>query len=237
MSVSSTPSQSVNDAHFRQETRQGFDADIAEASSEEDKLGLLTSIQSFAFHFINDASRRPPAESAAVQLNLDVLWYMFLETAKILAPNDPIQDSLVLLLLCTKELNVLHTSLHPTGTVMPTSELYHFAESVQASWEQLLRNGTASQQSNLAAFSAKILAVGICQDLLSRTALWFLREVLEEEDEAKAIAQMHVHSQIRSFTYLHIHSSNFRNITTSFLSHFYLLSTVHKPQIGRIIIR
>ena len=46
--------------------REKCKRDVAEVSSEEDKLGLLTSIQSFTFHFINDASRRPPAESVTV---------------------------------------------------------------------------------------------------------------------------------------------------------------------------
>ncbi|KAF2807349.1 uncharacterized protein BDZ99DRAFT_465256 [Mytilinidion resinicola] len=188
MASSETPSQSDHDARFRHEVREAFDVDVIEASSEEDKLGLLISIQSFSFHFIKDASRRPPADSEAVQQGLDVLWHMFREAAKALEKDDAIQDKLISLLLWTKEFDSLHRSLHSTKTVTTSWEKYGFADSLQALWNQLLTAGTASKQCNLAEFSAKVLTVGIYRDEIAVTALWYLREALETDDEAKAFA-------------------------------------------------
>ncbi|OCK74559.1 hypothetical protein K432DRAFT_386737 [Lepidopterella palustris CBS 459.81] len=188
MSASNTRSQLDHDARFRQGAEEAFNAQVREASSEEDKLGLLISIQSFSFLFIKDALRRPPAESEAVQQGLYFLWRMFFETAKVLERDDAIQEKLVLLLLWTKEFDSLHKSLHLTEAATTAWESYHFADSLQALWEKLLTTGTVSQQCNLAAFSAKTLAAGICRDSLGLTALWYLREALETDDEAKAIA-------------------------------------------------
>jgi hypothetical protein len=188
MSASNTPSQFGHDARFRQEVQETFGAQVREVSSEDDKLGLLVSIQSFSFHFTNDISHRPPAEFEAVQQGLNVLWYMFLETAKVLQKDDAIQEKLVSLLLWTKEFDSLRRSLHPAETATTAWERYRFADSLQALWDQLLTTGTASQQCNLAAFSAKALAVGICRDSICLTALWYLREALETDDESKAIA-------------------------------------------------
>ena len=188
MSASHTPSQVDHDAHFRQEARAAFDAGISNISSDEDKLDQLTSIQSFSFHFIKDASRKPPAESESVQQGLQVLWHMFLETAQVFDKDSAFQEKLVVLLLWTKEFDSLYKSLHPTETATVSWESYRFADSLQASWEQLLTTGNTSQQCNLAAFSAKALAVGICPDSIGLTALWYLREALETDNEAKAIS-------------------------------------------------
>ena len=188
MSVSKTPSQVDHDARFRQEAQDAFDVDITNISSEDDMLDELTSIQSFSFHFIKDASRKLPAESESAQQGLHLLWYMFLETAKVYENDSPFQEKLVSLLLWTKEFDSLFRSLHPTETAAASWESYRFADSLQASWEQLLTTGTASHQCNLAAFSAKALAVGICRDSIGLTALWYLREALETDDEPKVIS-------------------------------------------------
>jgi hypothetical protein len=49
-----------------------------------------------------------------------------------------------------KEFDSLHRSLHRTDTPATAWESYRFADSLQASWEQLLTTGTVSQQCNLA---------------------------------------------------------------------------------------
>jgi hypothetical protein len=113
---------------------------------------------------------------------------MFLETAKVFEKDDAFQEKLVWLLLWTKEFDLLRRSLYPIGTAVTAWESYGFADSLQASWERLLTTGTASQQCNLAAFSAKALAVDICRETLGLTALWYLREALETSDDERAIA-------------------------------------------------
>ena len=188
MSASTTPSRVGHDARFRQEVQDAFDVDLSNISSEEDMLDQLTSIRSFSFHFIKDALRKLPAESESVQQGLQVLWHTFLETAKVYENDSAFQEKLVLLLLWTKEFDSLYRSLHPIETVAASWESYRFADSLQASWEQLLTTGTASHQCNLAGFSAKALAAGICRVSIGLTALWYLREALETDDEAKVIS-------------------------------------------------
>ncbi|MCJ1437802.1 hypothetical protein MMC27_007189 [Xylographa pallens] len=189
MSASETSSQVDHNARFRQEAQDAFAADISTLSSERDMLDELTSIRSFSFHFIKDALRSPPAVAGVVQQGLYQLWHMFLETAKVFDHESAYQEKLVALLLWTKEFDSLYRSLHPTRTKTAAAswEAYRFADSLQASWEPLLTTGTALQQCNLAAFSAKALAVGICRDSIGRTALWYLREALETDDEPKVI--------------------------------------------------
>ena len=188
MSASNTPTQVDHDAHFRQEARDAFDVDISNISSDEDMLDQLTSIQGFSSYFIKDASRKPPAESETVLQGLQVLWHMFIETAKVYDKDGTFQEKLISLLLWTKEFDSLYKSLHPTGTAAASWESYRFADSLQASWEQVLTIGPASHQCNLAAFSAKALALGICRDSIGLTALWYLREALETDDEPRTIS-------------------------------------------------
>ena len=188
MSASKTPSQLAQDSRVRREAQDAFDADVSNIASEADMLEQLISIRSFAFAYIKDTSRKLPTESEAVQPDLDLLWHMFLETAKVYPHDSALQEKLVALLLWTKEFDSLHKSLHPTETAAAASwESYGFPASLQASWEQLLTSGTAAQQCNLAAFSAKALAVGVCREQIGLTALWYLREALETSDEAQAL--------------------------------------------------
>lgn len=187
MSVSKTPSHVDYDARFRQQAQDRFEVDISNISSEDDMQDQLISIRSFSFYFIKDALRKPPAESEIAQQGLDLLWHMFVETAKVFENDSAFQEKLISLLLWTKEFDSLYRSLHPTEITAASWESYRFADSLQASWEQLLTTGTAAHQCNLAAFSAKALAVGICRDSIGLTALWYLREALETDDEAKVI--------------------------------------------------
>ena len=188
MSASTTPPEIDHDARFRQEAKDAFDVGISDISSEEDMLEQLTCIRGFSYHFIKDTFRKLPAESEIVLQGLHLLWHMFLETAKVFENESAFQEKLVSLLLWTKEFDSLYRSLHPTETAAVSWESYRFADSLQASWEKLLMTGTASHQCNLAAFSAKALAVGICRDSNGLTALWYLREALETDDETKVIS-------------------------------------------------
>lgn len=162
--------------------------DLGETASAKDKLEMLESIQSFSFVFIREAIQRPVNESEAVQHGLNALWYLFIETAKVLGQDDPFQDKLISLLQWTREFDLLFRSLNPKEAAAPAWESYGFTESLQASWKQLVAAGPASQQSNLAAFTAKLLAIGLWQDAIGSISAWYLREALETEDEAKTVS-------------------------------------------------
>ncbi|KAF4968667.1 hypothetical protein FSARC_3953 [Fusarium sarcochroum] len=174
-----------HDVCFRHEVLEGFEKDIEDIATDKDKKDLLMSIQSFAFHFIKEPWKRPPADAEAVQQGLDVLWQLFLKAGTAIDSNSPFQDRLVLLLLWTKQFDVFHKDMHNARESADDWESYGFAKSLQASWEQLVVTGTTAQLCNLATFSAKTLSAGICPDQMCSTALWYLREVLEINDEAR----------------------------------------------------
>ena len=64
---------------------------------------------------------------------------------------------------------------------------YGFFEGLEVLWKHALLASTISQQRNLAAFSSKVLAIDIGSDSPAQVTLWYLREALETEDEAKTI--------------------------------------------------
>ncbi|KAH7013020.1 hypothetical protein EDB80DRAFT_709230 [Ilyonectria destructans] len=174
-------------ARFIQHLRKSFDANL-DVSTDQQKKDGLASIQSFIFTFITRPSTCPPVELESMQRNLDFLWHTFIEMAKALDKDDAFQEKLISLFLWMKEFDSLHKTLHQTETTALAWESYGFADNLQASWEKLLGTGTVSQQCNLAAFSAKALHLGIYREALGLTALWFLREALETDDEAKTAA-------------------------------------------------
>jgi len=188
MSTTTTMPQSDHQADFRRRLIETFDPHV---SSKQDKLDQLVSIRSFALRFIKDASHKAPLESEAVKQGLSVLWHMFLETAKFADRDDAFQDQLVSMLLWTREIDLLHKRVHPTKTSTVAWESYGFDNSLQSKWEELMETVDATQQQqqqNLATFSAKALAVGVHQDSIGLTALWYLRETFETEDSTRAIA-------------------------------------------------
>jgi hypothetical protein len=69
--------------------------DLTEDSTAEDKLDMLVSIQSFSFRFIKDSFQRASADVDAINSGLNVLWFMFVETAKVVKQDDPIQEKLL----------------------------------------------------------------------------------------------------------------------------------------------
>ncbi|RSL41233.1 hypothetical protein CEP54_015885 [Fusarium duplospermum] len=184
MSMSTTKSQVGHDASFRHEVMEGFLTDLHDVSTAKDKQGLLTSIQSFAFQFLKNASVKSPAQLEEVDQGVQVLWRMFIETAKVLEKDDPFHDKLVLLLLWTNEFDRLHKSLRSPNNLNTSWESYGFADSLQESWEYAVSSGTSSQLCNLATFSSKALSAGVCQDSLAMTALWYLRQALKTSDKA-----------------------------------------------------
>ncbi|KAH8665517.1 hypothetical protein BGZ61DRAFT_592945 [Ilyonectria robusta] len=169
--ASAVESPQEQDARFIQHLRESFDADL-DVTTDQQKKDELTSIQSSIFTFITLPSTRPSVEPESMQRNLDFIWHTIIEVAKALDKDAAFQEKLISLFLWMKEFD----------------SSYGFSDALQASWEKLLGTGTASQQCNLAAFSAKALHLGIYREALGLTALWFLREALETDDEAKTAA-------------------------------------------------
>ncbi|PQE07603.1 hypothetical protein CJF30_00007351 [Rutstroemia sp. NJR-2017a BBW] len=155
MSAPTSPFDLAQQENYLKEVKEAFEADGIDTFSTTDKQDTLISIQSFSFNCIKDALQKPPVKSANA---LDILWSMFLDTAQVLEKDDPFQHKLISLLLWTKDYDSLRRSLHPTESTSPPWESYRFAANVQESWEML--------------------------DELGLTALWFLREALETDNES-----------------------------------------------------
>ncbi|RTE84967.1 hypothetical protein BHE90_000428 [Fusarium euwallaceae] len=214
MSKSTSKPQMDHGAAFRHEVMEGFLTDLHDVSSTKDKQELLTSIQSFAFQFLKDASGKEATRSEEANQGLQVLWRMLIETAKVLEKDDPFHDKLILLLLWTKEFDKLHKDLHSYDSAKTTWESYGFADSLQDSWEHTVSTGPPSQLCNLATFSSKALSVGICQDYLAVTTLWYMREALETSDEA-------VTARLLPVAVIWVDQCRHRLLTLSILDHSY----------------
>ncbi|EXF74748.1 hypothetical protein CFIO01_05418 [Colletotrichum fioriniae PJ7] len=170
-----------NTASFVTEASAAYTADLASPpSTAKERQDLLTSIQSFApggeREGSNDDAVQPDADPEAetddfARQGLNVLWGMFTSTAQVFDEDDAFQDRLVGLLAWTREFDVVYRRLH--GIVGSGGggggggwESYGFGPSLQLAWEKLVadlpRNASAVQKiRKLAAFSAKVLAMGL----------------------------------------------------------------------------
>ncbi|KXH49612.1 hypothetical protein CNYM01_07605 [Colletotrichum nymphaeae SA-01] len=150
-------------------------------------------------HHAVEANAHPDTETDDLaQQGLAVLWGMFTSTAQVIDADDAFQDRLVGLLAWTREFDGLYRRLHgvvvggaDAGGVGGGWESHGFAQSLQLAWEQLFtdlpRNTSIAQRSrNLAAFSARVLAMGLCGECVAGTAFWVFERALggnEERDE------------------------------------------------------
>ncbi|KAF5558692.1 hypothetical protein FPHYL_7283 [Fusarium phyllophilum] len=162
MATSQTDSNVDHDERFRHEVLKGFADDLQDIASDKEKQDLLISIKSFAFHFIKEPLKRPMADFPTVQKNLDVLWYMFFKASTAIDSDSLFQDRL---------------------NIAGNWESYGFAQSLHTFWEELVKEGSGAELRRLANFSSKVLAAGICEEHISSTALWYMREALGTSDE------------------------------------------------------
>ncbi|KAK4444788.1 hypothetical protein QBC34DRAFT_414636 [Podospora aff. communis PSN243] len=168
-------------------------------ATAEQKFDFIQGIKRLTILLVKDATRRPASMASEVQLGLNTLWDVILSTAEILDSEDVnLHDQLVLQLLFTKEFDTLCRDLYPSRNRFPTWESYQFAERLQQRWNYLLSPPTTetppdapnatSQRRNLATFSSKLFAAGICKDVLASVAFTCLREALESNDDTRTIA-------------------------------------------------
>ncbi|KAF4777896.1 hypothetical protein HER10_EVM0009491 [Colletotrichum scovillei] len=139
-------------------------------------------------HHVVKANTDPEAKTDDLaQQGLVILWGMFTSTAQVIDADDAFQDRLVGLLVWTREFDGAYRRLH--GLVVGGAdaggggwESYGFGQSLQLAWEQLvvdLPSAVATQKSrNLAAFSAKVLAMGLCKEFIAGTAFWVFERAL-----------------------------------------------------------
>ncbi|KAK0639202.1 hypothetical protein B0T16DRAFT_462902 [Cercophora newfieldiana] len=160
---------------FRRLSLEIHEENLRDASTSQDKLDVIRAVERHGLLITKDASRRPASMASEVQLCLNTVWDEVISTAEVLDfdQDAALHDQLVSLLLSLKEFDTLCRALYPSANPFPSWESYQFGERLQSA-------GTSS----------KALAVGICGDSLSRTALSCLRNALEVDDEAKAVARL-----------------------------------------------
>ncbi|KAF4415256.1 hypothetical protein FACUT_13541 [Fusarium acutatum] len=183
MTSSQTDSNVGHDERFRHEVLKGFAEDLQDIASDKEKQDLLISIKSFASHFIKEPLKRSLADFPTVQRNLDVLWYMFFKASTAIDSDSLFQDRLVLLLLWTRQFDLVYKELYSGQNIAGNWEPYGFAQSLQTFWEALVKEGTEAELRSLATFSAKVLASGICEEHISSTGQWYMREALETNND------------------------------------------------------
>ncbi|KXH53703.1 hypothetical protein CSIM01_07741 [Colletotrichum simmondsii] len=150
-------------------------------------------------HHVVEANMGPDTEiDDLAQQGLAVLWGMFTSTAQVIDADDAFHDRLVGLLVWTREFDGLYRRLH--GIVVDDTdasvvgggwESYGFGQSLQLAWEQLftdLPSAAATQKCrNLAAFSARVLAMGLCEEYIAGTAFWVFEKALGGERDRDEI--------------------------------------------------
>jgi hypothetical protein len=76
----------------------------------------------------------------------------------------------------------------------------------------MTRTGTATQLRNVAAFSSKLLGLGVCRDALGPVALSYLQDALENDEEVTDTARLlpaavvwieHSRTQLLAFSIKH----------------------------------
>lgn len=121
---------------------------------------------------------------------------MLIQTAKITPAISSEHDRLVTLVLLAREFEIFHRkkkdgtsnkekqeeeeAILPNGQRFWT-DLPYLVEEIQDAWTNESKGFTATERHNFAVFTAKLCAVGVCDNELSSCALWSIREALETE--------------------------------------------------------
>ncbi|KAK1517929.1 uncharacterized protein CCOS01_12186 [Colletotrichum costaricense] len=143
-----------------------------------------------------EANMDPETETDDLaQQGLNVLWGMFTSTAQVIDAADAFHDRLVGLLAWTREFDGAYRRLHGiVGGIAGGGGWgsYGFGQSLQLAWEQLvaadLPSAAATRKSrDLAAFSARVLARGLCGESVAGTAFWVFERALGGDGDRREI--------------------------------------------------
>jgi hypothetical protein len=132
--------------------------------------------------FIDGAFR-----TACFEIEVHDLWHIYITAAKKLVPTNDQQDAFVRLILSTRErgdvLRIVGEEppkvLRVSNGARIWSDLPFLVEDLVDEWVRHYVDMSSAQRTNLMAFVARLIAIGICNDKLAVLALSFLRDVLE----------------------------------------------------------
>jgi hypothetical protein len=166
--------------HPTQSIREGFDCELAEEESRSSNQSTLwSSIREFILNIYHRyvQSKQPVT---TFQHDLHDLWYMFIRTAQVTDADSPNQDRHVTQLIYAKELGTgRQTGQTADDTFRLWTDLPYLVEDTREAWEKQSMKLSLTHRRNFAAFTARLLALGVCDGRISWCALWLLREALE----------------------------------------------------------
>lgn len=125
-------------------------------------------------------------DGAGLEERLHELWGEVFYSAKHISTTSYEHDRLVTLILEARQLGPLARRGDQEGAVLPNgqrlwTDLPYLVQELERVWLLESFKFAATERANLAAFTAKLCAVGVCPDELSRCALWLFKETLEVE--------------------------------------------------------
>lgn len=153
----------------------------AAADPENDWESLKNLILSMSNYYIT----HPDQASTLFETEIHDLWEQLIQLAKLTPADDPAHDRLVSLTLWARELGALRIKqngkdgklITPEGLEVWT-DLPYLEEDMQEAWQKSM-DLTPVERHNFAAFTARLMAVGVSDTGFGLCALWLLRETLE----------------------------------------------------------
>ena len=161
--------------HPTQSIREYFDYELAEEESRSSNQSTLwSSIREFILNI--NYRYAQSNEPATFQHDIHDLWYMFIRTAQVTDAGSPSQDRHVAQLIYAKELGTgRRTGQTADDTFKLWTDLPYLLEDMREAWEKQSMKLDPTHRRNFAVFTARLLALGVCDSSISWCALWLLR--------------------------------------------------------------
>ncbi|KAF4504146.1 hypothetical protein G6O67_008757 [Ophiocordyceps sinensis] len=125
---------------------------------------------------------------ADVEGRLHDAWDELIHTARFIPSNSAEQDRLVTLVLELREFRSMARSSSDDGedaeaAVTSTSQWTHLPSLLQDAWTVESMGFDTAERRNLAALTARLCTVGVCEAMTASCALWLLSATLERDDD------------------------------------------------------
>jgi hypothetical protein len=181
--------------------RASVDDSVSRKDQEMWKRARLF-IRNITSRYVNASSQVEPI----LQRDIRNLWYLFIGAAKITPTDEAAADRLAVQVLVAREIGPLKTISEDAEDDIPLSAAHHspriwselpyLVTDLRAAWVKAVETSNSlppDQLANLAGFTGRLVAFGICEAELSQCCLLLLRaalethrRVLDSEDPAEA---------------------------------------------------
>ena len=190
MSSTPLPTQLSSRERYSLSYRSLIDREAARDDSKASNPGSTSTLwQTIRCSILNTTHRYTSWTHLIADFDWDMhdLWHVFIQAARTTQADDPAQDRLVAQVLFARSLGTLRRTT-TTGTEKEEAitsdgariwtDLPYLVTDLREAWLNS-SNLSPAHRHNLAAFTARLTALGICDADLSVCALWLLRTALE----------------------------------------------------------